>query len=458
MKLFFYFAISLFMTLSSVAKAEVNSIPHPQDTTSSFTDKVAATYLIEDGKKYFYQGEIREAMRKFREAYVRDPKNYKAAYWIGEAHYKLNNYGYALKYGKIAEVLSKAADGDVFYLLARSYHRLNILDSAAMDYDLAKIQLSRIKQSSYEINHKIQEVKYAQSVEKNEMRFEKKLLSDNVNSGYDDYSAVLSNDGKSLYFVSRRPDTKGGNVNPSDQQFFEDIYKSQWDAKTNKWDVASNKIERMNSDGFDAIGYISQDGDRAYITLNTSVLDKKETTKSSDIAVAKYTKKGRWTRPSPINNKTINTSFFDGAPTLTADESTMYFVSDRQGDKTMSDIYVVQKVGNSWGEAKRLPAPINTKGNETTPYVTPDGKYLFYSSDSGNGMGGYDVYVTHDLGNGKWADPVNIGPEFNTVNNDIYFRYYPKLNKAFVSSFRIIGMKASMDIYSIGVNGWKVAK
>lgn len=458
MKLFLSFIVAIVILFSGVAKAENIIVSLPQDTTSKLSDKLVATYLIEDGKKFFYDGKIKAAMRKFREAYVRDRNNYKAALWIGEAHYKLDNYGYALKYGKVAEVLSKGQDGDVFYLLARSYHRLNILDSAAMDYDLAKLQLSKVKQNAYEINRKIKEVKYALTFKDQPTKFKKVLLDDNVNSGYDDYCALLANGGKTMYYVSRRPDTKGGSVNPSDQQYFEDIYKTQRDDKSGKWGKATNTIERLNSDGFDAIGFISVDGNRAFVTLNTSILDKKNVTRSSDIAVAKFTKQGRWTSPRPIQNKTINTSFFDGAPTLTADESTMYFVSDRQGDKSLSDIYVVEKVGNDWGEAKRLPAPVNTKGNETTPYITPDGKYLFFSSDSRTGMGGYDVYVTQKKDDGTWAEPINLGPDFNTVNNDIYFRFYPKLKKALVSTFRLQGMKASIDIFSIDVEGWEFAK
>lgn len=456
MKHLFYIVFACLISVPVFAGSY--AISHPTDTTSKFSDKLVAAYLIEEGKQLFYDGKIKDAMRKFREAYVRDNKNYKAALWIGEAHYKLDNYGYALKYGKIAEVLSAAEDGGVFFLLARSYHRLNVLDSAAMDYDLAKMQLSKFKQNAYGINQKIKEVKYAISLKNIPSKYERKLLDDHVNSGYDDYSALLANDGKSLYYVSRRPNTTGGNVNPADQQYFEDIYVCNWNENSLNWDASSNKIERMNSDGFDAIGFISLDGNRAYLTLNTSFIDTKSATRSSDIAVSKYTKKGRWTKARTISNKSINTSFFDGAPSLTADENTMYFVSDRQGDKSLSDIYVVEKIDTDWGEAKRLPAPVNSNGNETTPYITPNGKYLFFSSDNRKGMGGYDVYVTYKDEYGKWVEPINLGKDFNTVNNDIYFRFYPKQNKAFISTFRLQGMKASIDIFEINVKDWKIVK
>ncbi|HLW40520.1 MAG TPA: hypothetical protein VKX31_09020, partial [Brumimicrobium sp.] len=386
MKLFCTLIFSVSLSAFAAYGSEVNYNPQPTDSSASVVNKIAATYLIDEGKKILNEGRFRDALQRFREAYVRDQYNYRTAYWIGEAHYALDNYGYALRYGKIAESLSKASDGDVFFLLAKSYHRQGVLDSARMNYKMAEAQLPVAKKNAYELRQKINEIEYAISVESEEMLYERVLMNENINSGYDDYGAMLSPDGKELYYTSRRPDTRGGNINPGDQRYFEDIYLTKWDEETKNWGTATNDIERLNSEGFDAASYISPDGNTVYMTVNTSVLDIRRTTRSSDICVAERTKEGRWSLPRAINNKSINTTFFDGAPTLTADGNTMYFVSDRDGIRTKSDIYVVHKDGNKWGTAKKLPALINTVGNETTPYITPDGRYLFFSSDGHKGM------------------------------------------------------------------------
>src|SRR5690554_1192360 len=455
MRLFIYLFTAILISTSASFGAVRSYSPLPTDSSSSIIDRTAALYLIEEGKKVFIQGKTRDALRHFREAYVRDKYSYRAAYWIGEAHYSMDNYGYALKYGKIAESLSEATDGDVFFLIGKSYHRQNYLDSARMNYGLAEIQLSSAKKKAYNIKQFITEIEYAQSVADQELKYERKLMNDNVNSGYDDYSTVITGDGKELFYVSRRPDTKGGNINPEDQQYFEDIYYAQWDEEINDWGKATNEVERLNTEGFDAINHISEDGTVAYLTVNTSVLDVKNPTKSSDICVSERTREGRWSLPKPIKNKTINTSYFDGAPTLTADGNTMYFVSDREGEKYKSDIYVVYKDGRNWRIAKKLPATINTIGNETTPFITPDNRFLFFSSDGRKGMGGYDIYVSENYGD-SWSEPKNLGPNFNTVNNDIYFKYYPELKKAVLSTYRLQGNKASMDAFEILLDGWKI--
>lgn len=455
MKLFTYLITAILISTSASFGAVRSLPPLPTDSSSSIIDRTAALYLIEEGKKFFLEGKSRDALRKFREAYVRDKYSYRAAYWIGEAHYSMDNYGYALKYAKIAESLSQATDGDVFFLIGKAYHRQNYLDSARMNYGLADIQLSNAKKKVYNLQQFLTEIEYAQSVADQELKYERVLMGSNVNSGYDDYSAVITGGGNEMFFVSRRPDTKGGNINPEDQRYFEDIYYTRWDEENNEWTRASNDVERLNSEGFDAISHISEDGTVAYLTVNTSVVDVKNPTRSSDICISERTKEDRWSTPRPIKNKTINTSYFDGAPTLTADGNTMYFVSDREGERFKSDIYVVYKDGNKWGEAEKLPMTVNTIGNETTPFITPDNRYLFFSSDGRKGMGGYDIYVTENLGD-SWSEPKNLGPNFNTVNNDIFFKYYPELKKGILSTYRLQGNKASMDIFEILLEGWKI--
>lgn len=451
----FIFPVILLLLSFEVSASFVHSLT-PPDSTSSLVDRATATVLIDEGKQLLTQGKTRAALTRFREAQVKDKYNSRAAYWIGRAHYNLSNYGYALKYAKEAESMSQAADGDVFFLLGQSYHRKNELDSARMNYDLAEIQLSRAKKKAYNIARLVEEVAFAQELAANEVPYERTLVEGDVNSGYDDYGPIKIPEKMELYFISRRPDTEGGGLNPDDQRYFEDIYRASWNEEEGTWDSITNDLGRLNSIGFDAVGHIADGGNRVYITRNTSVVNMKNHTRGSDIMVAEFTNQGRWSKPKPIKNKTINTSYFDGAPCLTADENTMYFVSDRRGRGHMSDIFVVRKEGRKWGEAKPLPDNINTPGNETTPYITPDGQYLFYSSDGFVGMGGYDIYVSKNLGNGEWSDPINLGPEFNSVNNDTHFRYYPELKKAFLASYRLQGSKASIDIFQLLLDEWKI--
>lgn len=430
----------------------------PPDSTTRLIDKASAVIIVEEGKKAFYQGQTKLALTKFRQAFVKDQYNAKAAFWVAQCHYKLNNYGYALQYAKKVELLDNKVDQDLFYLIAESYHRQTILDSALLYYALTKQEMSKHRYKELRVSDKVRECEMADSLIKLKHAFVRELVNSEVNSGYDDYGPILNADGKTLYFVSRRNDTQGGGINPDDQTFYEDTYKAVWNEEEQKWDSITNQLGKLNSDGFDAINHISSDGLTAYITLNTTSLDIKKTTRSSDICMLGMANNGNWNTPKPIKNKTINTSFFDGAATLTADGNTLYFVSDRNGERHKTDIYVSHREGKKWGDAKPLPDNINTKDFETTPYISSDGRYLYFSSNGLNGMGGYDIYMSENKGNNTWSDPINLGGGINSVNDDTHFRYYPMLEKAYLASFRLQNRKSSIDIYEVDFEGFELLK
>jgi hypothetical protein len=91
---------------------------------------------------------------------------------------------------------------------------------------------------------------------------------------------------------------------------------------------------------------------------------------------------------------------------------------------------------------------VNTKRRETTPYLTSDGKYLFFSSDGHKGMGGYDVYVSQNLGAG-WTTPINLGSSINTVNDDTHFQYYTELKRAMMAGITLDEMQCNYNIYEV---------
>src|SRR5690606_19724149 len=101
---------------------------------------------------------------------------------------------------------------------------------------------------------------------------------------------------------------------------------------------------------------------------------------------------------------------------------------------------------------------VNTVGRETTPFISPDGRYLFFSSDGHLGMGGLDIYVVENLGGGIWGEPINLGPGINTVNNDTHFVYSAELKKAYVSGYELVGDKSSIDIYEIDMTNFEIPK
>lgn len=421
-----------------------------KDSITGIIDKSAALIKIDQGKQLVGENKIREALLVFREAAIKDPNTWKASYWISYCHFRLKNFGYAKQYG--LDAVAKGpddVDAEIYDILGVSCHNLNELDSAENYLKLALTLLSKSRARELNTEGKLASVQFAkQHAGTPGLRV---ALTGDVNSGYNDYAPIFTADGKRIYFTSRRANTTGGMMNPDDQEYFEDVYTGVWNEKMLRYDSVNNNVERINGPGFESMSWLSKDGLKAIVTINNTATSAKKTTGSSDIAEVEFTKKGKWNTPKVISNKSINTSFFEGSATLTADGNTMYFVSDRKGDKRSTDIYVVQRNGKAWGEAKILSDSVNTLMRETTPYITPDGRFLFFSSEGHTGMGGLDVFVSENTGSG-WTKAKNLGPLVNSVNDDTHFVIYKELGKAYLSGLTVNEKKSSIDIYEIDLS------
>ena len=122
----------------------------------------------------------------------------------------------------------------------------------------------------------------------------------------------------------------------------------------------------------------------------------------------------------------INTPMgWESQPTLSADGNELFFASAREnstlddnGNPTM-DIYMSVKTENDeWSEAEKLPYPISTGDQEKAPFLHPDGKTLYFSSNRLPSGGGYDLWVTRRDSTKRWSDPVNLGTPVNTSGDE----------------------------------------
>lgn len=409
----------------------------PPDSTSSVFEKGTAKYLISEGKRFYNDGSYRMSLVKFREALNKDKGNAEATYWLAECHLSLGNYEKAKTYVEEALIIDDQVDLEARNVLGICMHRIGELDAAIENYKLALAPLTEMRAKELKVQFHIDQCERAKEMIEKPIGVTIKRMTKNINTAFEETAPTISPDGKAFYFVSRRADNKGGGISPGDQRYFEDVYVSLWDEDKKEWGEASNSsdlMNRVNTKGMDAVSHISPDGKTLYMTINTMTLKSpKPKTKSADIFYCKLNRKGTWNSPKPLG-KPVNSFYFEAAVSLTQDGNTAYFVSERLGGEGRSDIWVSYKEGGDWTKPENLGDVVNTKGNETTVNVSPDGVYLFFSSTEHEGMGGYDIYVTKNNG-GEWGKPVNLGYPINTVSDETHFVYHKDLKRAYYSKF-----------------------
>ena len=116
-------------------------------------------------------------------------------------------------------------------------------------------------------------------------------------------------------------------------------------------------------------------------------------TKNRDIYVAKKNEKGVWQRPEPAEGE-LNTDFDEGVTSFSPDGSTMYLAKARRelNSATSVEIYTSQRSEAKWSAPVKLEITGDTLSAYGDPAVSPDGTWLYFSSDMPGGQGGKDLW------------------------------------------------------------------
>lgn len=152
----------------------------------------------------------------------------------------------------------------------------------------------------------------------------------------------------------------------------------------------------------------------------------------------------KWTRIREMrfNNEWYNIS----TPYLSPEGKRIYFSSDKPDGFGGSDIYYSERKGEYWSDPVNLGPVINTKGNESYPFITAGGD-LYFSSDGHPGFGGKDIFYSRMV-KGKWLKPVRLDNPVNSQYDDFAFITDSLGEKGYFSSAR----GSSIDIYQFIVN------
>ncbi|MES2285678.1 MAG: OmpA family protein [Bacteroidota bacterium] len=269
-------------------------------------------------------------------------------------------------------------------------------------------------------------------------------LGTQINSLYSDYGPVITSDGSTLVFTSRRP--IGDKETKKDKQYKEEVYISKYDFKTKTWsdatllDATINVLSRNNS-----ATNLSNDGQRM-------LLYRDDNNGNGDIYESKLTGT-EWSEPEKLPEP-INSAYHESSASISPDGKTIYFVSKRpsknslkKGDKNIW--YCTQDENGNLGNAVDMGAPINSMEDEEMPFIHPDGKTLFFSSKGHSSVGGYDIFMSvYDEKTATWTEPESLGPPINTAGDDVGFVMQANGKTGFYSSQNNDAM-GEKDVYKI---------
>ena len=246
--------------------------------------------------------------------------------------------------GKIPEVFAPG-------IVSTGYYERSMVFSP--DLDELFFQMRGIGFTTFILTMKIQKKKWSQP----EVAFFSGLPE------YSDDCPFITYNGKNLFFASKRPLPGSENILSEPDLWVIRKEKEEW-----------GKPEHLSS-------VINSSGEDHYPTVSkmNNIYFNSNRSGNYDIYVSEYSESGC---SEPVRlDAPVNTDHFEGHPFIAADESYLIFSADRPDQLGNCDIYVsYRKKDKTWSEPINMGDKINSPYHEAAPYVSPDGKYLFFCS------------------------------------------------------------------------------
>ena len=389
----------------------------------------ADTY-VKKGDQHFAIGEYFDAAEQYKKAYTNTPAKDR----------KLRGLR-AVKLAECYRRINASQKAIAAYNNIIRYNQADSLTHLRLAQQLMKIGNYRLAEKNFAIaidslpnstiaKNGLASAKLAPQWKKNGSAYQVKR-ENMFNSRRSDYSPMLAGDDNDrLYFSSTRSQTKGDELSGITGTKTADIFFSQKDEK-GKWTKPQTIDTELNSAYDEGACAFSPDGRTMYLTQC-----------SSDPSYPRYAvictsqrADAIWGKSTPLVISKDTLSSF-AHPAVSPDGTWLYFTSDMPGGIGGLDIWRIQ-LGKDGviGGVENLGRPINTEGDEMFPTFRPNGDFYF-SSNGHPGMGGLDIFIAKRSADGKNIDIEHPGYPLNSEADDFGMTFEGLKNQGFFSSNR----------------------
>ncbi|MEZ5058763.1 MAG: tetratricopeptide repeat protein [Saprospiraceae bacterium] len=373
-----------------------------------------------------------------------NPSDYRRT--LGIVYYQTNKLDKARNYLMAIQEKERNEDPEIQYYLgaiAHSDHKFadaiqyykNFLRLTDMDHPWRPRVKEEIRRCGYGVYHYVQ---------KREVQVHN--LGPNVNSIGDDFAPVVSpNFSSKIYFSSSREGNLGdrrdeyGLINQRSGKYCSDMFSSVAD-EAGRWSQASPLSYLLNSPRHEVLLDFSNDGKRMYLFKGLTLFGGEILVDTFKRIQEKTLDKAGFMSPMKPEEGDISLYFYD--------DNTLLFSSRRGGGYGGLDLYITRFNGTYWSLPMNLGPEINSPYDETCPFLTKNGKDIYFSSNrSDRSYGGFDIlHSRFDPSSEKWSQPENMGVPINSSEDDDFFRLVGDGTRAYFSSARKTGI-GNRDIY-----------
>lgn len=426
-----------------------------------------AEQAMKKGNQFYALGEYFDAAAQYKKAYQQTPAKERElrgqrAAKLAECYRRINYTGRAIAaYNNV--IRYKQQDSLTYFLLAQQLLKNGQYKDAAKMFQTA-IDSLELRVQSLEFRTSLggmtrtglKSAQMAPLWKEAGSRYTVKRM-DIFNSRRADYSPVLAgNNYEILYFTSTRNEARGDEYSGITGTKNGDIFMATKNEQ-GQWQRPISIDTELNSTDDEGACALTPDGRTMYLTVCKT---DPQYPRFATIATAPRSD-AAWGKPTTLQLSKDTLSLY-AHPAISPDGNWLYFTSDMPGGLGGLDLWRVRITNQGLGGVENLGAPINTPGNEEFPTFRPNGD-LYFSSDGHEGMGGLDIYIAHPDTLREWVIE-HPGYPLNSNGDDFGMTFEGVFNKGYFSSNR--GDARGWDhIYSFynpeiiqSVKGWVYEK
>lgn len=383
---------------------------------------------IKKGEKHLSLGEYYDAATQFKTAYQRTPTKERQqrgelSLKMAECYERISSSQRAIAAYRNV-IRYKQDNGETHKRLAENLMKEGSYAEAVKEY---RIALDSMPNNQLVIQE-LQAASRAAGVKEHGSKYIVKRM-DWFNSRRQDYSPMLFGDKyEQLYFTSTRNEAKGDELSGITGAKAGDIFFCEKDDK-GKWSKPRNIETALNTEADEGTPAFSIDGREMYIT---QCLTDPKNPRYAQIAISNRMD-ATWGKATKLEISRDTLSSF-AHPAVSPDGNWLYFTSDMPGGKGGLDIWRVRLLGGTTGGVENLGEPINTPGDEAFPTFRPNGN-LYFSSNGHGGLGGLDIFIAK-VGNDRRYHLEHPGYPLNSQGDDFGMTFEGIYNRGFFSSNR----------------------
>ena len=406
---------------------------------------ILAAQFTKEGDIAFTEKKYSKAIKLYKQALIISDSLHPARRGMGAAFEQLGNFKEALSaYLKVVELSPKFSRA-IYYEIGQLYYKLG-QKMRAVTYFQQFQRLQLLEDLSFTVNglHERElEADYLVKLPNNiracvVSQDTNVLLKDvsiynlgsNINDKHDQYFPCLTND-QSLLFYTRMSATG------RDEDLFYSIHE------VNGWRRGENVGNTFNTKLDEGMSTLVRDGRRMFFTA----CKRDDVIGVCDIWEAQI--EGHEIKEvKPILGHP-NSEKWESQAAISCDGRTLYFSSIREGGLGGADIWYSKKMLNgNWSPPMNMGPSINTAEDEESPFISNDGRTLFFTSTGHLCLGDQDIFMSFLNEKGVWELPTNLGPEINSPFTERCFFLSADGRTGYFASNRPEGF-GGMDIYQV---------